>query len=293
MGLYTLGPALRVLAMSSLLYGCAATMQESPTDMPADEFLHDGLDATAWVQTSSEYRSIAYATFRSAERRLDELYSCDSSSTATPRQAVVMDIDETVFDNSPYQAWLIVQSKQRGRTVGYEFSSWQRWMELAEAPGVPGAVEFISYARTCGLSVYFITNRQCSTPVCPEQEWTINNLNKLGVMTEDQQLLLKNEKPQWSSSEKDARRQSLIDAGFELVMLIGDDSNDFVNGVYKADIKERAKIIDLNRDLWGKKYFVLPGPTYGSWKKSETLPAPVTEMLILPSRSLDLGAHKD
>jgi 5'-nucleotidase (lipoprotein e(P4) family) len=281
------GFLLRVVAISIFLSGCTGSTHNTLTDAPADEFRHDGLDAISWVQTSSEYQSIAYTTYRSAERRLNEVYACDSNSTASLKQAVVLDLDETVLDNSPYQAWLIVESKRLGKTVGFKPSTWQAWMKLAEAPKVPGAVEFISYAQTCGLSVYYISNRECSSSVCHEQKWTISNLNKLGVITDDRHVLLKGEKPQWSSSEKDGRRESLINNGFELVMLIGDDSNDFLNGVYKASIEERTKIIEANQSLWGEKYFVLPGPTYGSWKKPETLTAPVIENLILPSRSLN------
>ena len=293
MDLQQFGFLLRVVALSLFLSGCTASTKNMQTDAHANKFLHDGLDATAWVQTSSEYQSIAYTTYRSAERRLDELYDCDSNSTASKKQAVVLDVDETVLDNSPYQAWLIAESKRLGKTVAYKGATWLAWMSLAEAPKVPGAVEFISYAQACGLSVYYITNRECSSSVCQEQEWTIRNLDKLGVMTDDRHVLMKSEKPQWRTSEKDGRRESLINSGFELVMLIGDDSNDFLNGVYKASIEERTKIIKAKQHLWGEKYFVLPGPTYGSWKKPETLTAPVIENLILPSRSLNLGTNNE
>ena len=287
MHLEQIGFFLRVVGLSIFLCGCTGLTNNTRSDTSENEFQHDGFDATAWVQTSSEYQSITYATYRSAQRRLNEVYRCDSNSTASKKQAVVLDIDETVLDNSPYQAWLIVQSKRLGKSVGFEGSTWQAWMKLAEASKVPGAVEFISYAQACGLSVYYITNRECSASVCDEQKWTIANLKKLGVITDDQHLLMKNEKPQWRTSEKDGRRESLIKSGFELVMLIGDDSNDFINGVYKASIAERKKMIKAIQHLWGEKYFVLPGPTYGSWKKPETLTAPLIENLRLPSSSLN------
>jgi predicted secreted acid phosphatase len=83
---------------------------------------HDNLNAVAWVQTSVEYRAITTQTFRAAadhldaalkEKNWDALVPDERGNAATGlKPAVVMDVDETVLDNSPYQARLIRDGKE-------------------------------------------------------------------------------------------------------------------------------------------------------------------------------------
>ena len=93
----------------------AAATQAKPTGT------HDNLNAVAWVQTSVEYRAITTQTFRAAadhldaalkEKHWDALVPDERGNAAIGlKPAVVMDVDETVLDNSPYQARLIRDGK--------------------------------------------------------------------------------------------------------------------------------------------------------------------------------------
>jgi len=278
------------LASTLLTASCTSTSLQKSTepDNEAPTYVSANLDATAWVQTSSEYMSIALGTYAAAAESLDAQFQCRSGKTAPKNSAVVLDIDETVLDNSPYQAWLIIESQKEGEPVGLTPSTWRAWMKLAEARAVPGAVDFVQFAQACGLNVFYITNRQCtSIDRCQEEAWTIRNLENVGLRsTPVTRILMKNEKPEWASSGKQARRRYLLEQGFNIVMLIGDDSNDMMDGVYKESIAHRQHMVTTNSSKWGKAWFVLPGPTYGSWKKPETLSVPVEENLILPSKDL-------
>ncbi|MFX7918423.1 HAD family acid phosphatase, partial [Acinetobacter baumannii] len=83
---------------------------------------HDNLNAVLWMQTAVEYRAIAEQTYRAAAERLDRALkdpawdALVADERDTPARglppAVVLDIDETVLDNSPYQARLVAQDAQ-------------------------------------------------------------------------------------------------------------------------------------------------------------------------------------
>jgi predicted secreted acid phosphatase len=70
-------------------------------------------------------------------------------------------------------------------------------------------------------------------------------------------------------------------------LIISDDFNDFTDGVYRESSADRDRVEHSRQQLWGQKYFILPGPTYGSWTSSATLPAPIVDRLTLPSRDLE------
>src|ERR1044071_4522525 len=72
---------------------------------------HDLLNATLWMQRSVEYRGHTLGAFALARIRLDEALA-DRNWTAAPAEqsgayqdlppAIVVDLDETVLDNSAY-----------------------------------------------------------------------------------------------------------------------------------------------------------------------------------------------
>src|SRR5215203_940023 len=104
----------------ALASGSCAASTSSPATQPraaaANETRpHENLNAVAWMQTSLEYQASAVQAYRLAARQLDEALA-DRSWTAAIEQtgdasklppAVVLDIDETVLDNSPFQARVV------------------------------------------------------------------------------------------------------------------------------------------------------------------------------------------
>src|SRR6187399_2796502 len=72
---------------------------------------HENLHAVLWMQTSAEYQAITRGLYRLAAAALDRAME-DPRWTAIPEQAgrpdlaalapaVILDLDETVLDNSP------------------------------------------------------------------------------------------------------------------------------------------------------------------------------------------------
>jgi 5'-nucleotidase (lipoprotein e(P4) family) len=169
--------------------------------------------------------------------------------------AIIVDVDETVLDNSPYQARLILEGGL------YNEDSWREWVDAAEAEPLAGAVTFLQTAAARGVTVFYVTNRDVSG-----KEATRANLLAAGFPIDRTRevLLLKGENG-WTSG-KTARR-ALIAKDFRIVMLAGDDLNDFFPArtehpdPRKADVEEYA-------DWFGERWIVLPNPTYGSWEAS-------------------------
>ena len=128
--------------------------------------------AILWTQSSAEYRALAYQAFSLARFRLDQVLQNQKKSRTGRRAskplAVVVDVDETVLDNSRYQAELVL------RGVAFSTETWKAWCDRAEAGAVPGAVDFLNYAAHRGVRVFYITNRRE-----PEKAGTIENLSKL------------------------------------------------------------------------------------------------------------------
>ena len=89
--------AVMVIVAMGLLTGCAYTTK----DLNEQSVL-----ATNWVQTSAEFRAISYQTYNLARMNLDNFLASYSGSKPV---AVIADIDETITDNSAYQAWLVGQ----------------------------------------------------------------------------------------------------------------------------------------------------------------------------------------
>lgn len=221
------------------------------------------LDAALWMQTSGEYEALARQTWATASRRLADAVS-DPAWTALLEQgegyerlptAVIVDVDETVLDNSPYAARLIEDHES------YTDASWGRWVNEAKARAIPGAAEFARSASELGVTVFYVTNRAASL-----EDGTRRNLLAMGfpVGGDTDLLLLKDERPGWGSDK--TTRRTFLAQNYRVLLLAGDDLNDFMSGVRGVSRAERARLVELHGDRWGTGWFVFPNPTYGSWE---------------------------
>ncbi len=226
---------------------------------------HEGLQAALWMQTSAEYRILCKIMFNQAKQALDAalgnkdwtacLEQTNNYSQLPP--AVIVDIDETVLDNSPFQGEVVK------RDTGFDPQLWTEWAKLEQCKGIPGALQFVQYAQSRDVTLFFVTNRDHSVEVA-----TRNNLIQLGVKIPESvdTILTKKEKKAWSSSDKSLRR-SEVAATYRILLLIGDDLGDFVSAADYSPT-QRIEVAEKNADKWGKKWFLLPNPFYGSWDGS-------------------------
>jgi acid phosphatase len=254
-----------------------------------------GERATLWIRQSAEFRSVVEGTFRSALDMLRQGLS-RSGWSAEPVQAgdvsglppaVVMDIDDTVLDNSAAQARMLLAGTCPG---GFD-AAWDAWVAERAAPAVPGALDFIRAARELRdpqgrpVRVFFVTNRECgaragSDASCPQEADTLGNLRALGLDSPAlaEELMLKNEQPAWGSEKLPRRAQIARD--YRIVLNIGDDLADFLPDVRGQSLVQREEARCRHRDWWGLRWFVIPNPMYGSWQRA--LGADLEAALAMP-----------
>lgn len=205
--------------------------------------------ALHWFRNSAEYKAIAYQTYADATEELEALVA--SGSLEGVDWAVSLDADETVLDNSLHE-------KER---AGEPFNSkdWIEWCRREEAPAIPGSVAFIKRVKELGGKVAIVSNRSVQV-----QKATEANLRKLGV--DFDVVLLKDKvsdkQPRWDLVEQGKAKKGL--GPQRIVMWFGDNIHDFP-GASQALAGESADAFEL----FGKRYFVFPNPTYGSWVKTD------------------------
>jgi 5'-nucleotidase (lipoprotein e(P4) family) len=217
----------------------------------ADNVYQEG--AILWTQTSGEVRALAYQAFNLARMMLDR--DLQSNRRSRMRRAVVVDADETVLDNSRYQATL-----QKNRQ-NYDSRTWTEWVKRVEAEAVPGAVEFLRYAASRGVRVFYITNRNLV-----ERDATAENLKKLGFPdVSDQTLLVRTDA---KTSSKEPRRKA-VSSKYRIVLLMGDNLNDFAEVFEQSKtIADRLAAVERNKTEFGKRFIVLPNAMYGDWESA-------------------------
>jgi acid phosphatase len=266
------GSIVGVLVLCGLA-GCAAPSRMSPSASAPPVVGRETVNATLWMQRASEYRIAAEQVYGLATERLTttiaapgtaavEQRGADPATLARLPTAIIVDLDETVLDNSFYQA--------RRALAGGEFdeSSWDAWVSEGAAPAVPGAVEFLRAASRAGHKVFYVTNRSCPRGTapgagCPSREATLRNLVALGLPDAGapDALLQRGDRPEWSGSSKVSRRAWVAER-YRIVALAGDDLHDFVD---RADYAQRREEL---APLFGTRWFLLPNAMYGSWERA-------------------------
>ena len=240
--------------LSLLILGVACWLGALAPITPAQQTKaeNDNLEnAILWQQSSGERRALSYQSFALARMLLDRDLQ---NRRLKMRRAIIVDIDETILDNSPYQARLVKEREIYPQ-------GWTAWINRAEAGTVPGALEFLRYAASRRVRVFYVTNRK---PI--EKEGTAKNLRLLGFPeVTDETLLVA---PATGSSSKEPRRQS-ISARYHVVLLMGDDLNDFA-AVFEDSktVDSRIIAVDMNKPKFGTRFIVLPNPMYGNWENS-------------------------
>jgi acid phosphatase len=227
---------------------------------------HVSLDAVLWAQTSAEYYASTEQTYRLARMQLDEALRPENAVWAAELEqvrdyadlppAVVLDVDEGVLDTTSFQARIV---KRHGR---FRLAAWNDWIQEEQGRAVPGALEFAKYARAKGVRIFYVTNREHVVETA-----TRRNLQELGFPVDEDggNILSKNERPDWGS-DKGPRRE-FIAARYRVVLIAGDDLNDFLSGS-RLEPRERVALARRWRSNWGTKWIMLPNPIYGGWERS-------------------------
>jgi 5'-nucleotidase (lipoprotein e(P4) family) len=101
--------------------------------------------STAWYQLAAEQKALYYQAINIAKMRVDQI----AQNAEIKNPAVVLDIDETVLDNSPYQGWCIEKDSSF-----FSKYSWDTWVQKGTAAPLSGALDFTTYAQETELKLF-------------------------------------------------------------------------------------------------------------------------------------------
>ena len=241
--------AVLVLAMAGSACSSSTTMRPAtPTaaaaapSVPAD---------IRWARRSAEHRATYLQTFTLAGQKLAEL------ARGLPPQswAIITDADETILDNSAFEETRAVNH------TPYSEEAWGEFVRSQVSTALPGAVDFLNNVHALGGRVVVVTNR------APDQcDVTRSNMQKVGLVFD--LVLCHPAAP--APGDKNARFRAVEEGtadsrlpAMRVLMWLGDNIEDFPN------LKQTIRTMpDSAFAHFGRDYFVLPNPMYGSWEKN-------------------------
>ncbi|MFZ1686307.1 MAG: 5'-nucleotidase, lipoprotein e(P4) family [Flavobacteriales bacterium] len=245
---YLVATALVVVACTSTRHAPeAVSTATAPESVPYVPFAlsQQNADAAIYQNSSAEIFRLFQQCYELAQLRLD-------ANLAKPHvlpAAVIVDIDETVLDNSPYQ----ITNVAKGRT--FSQTDWAEWTARAGAKALPGSIDFLRYAKSRDCTIFYISNRSMV-----EKESTIKNLAGLGFPDADERHVLCSDK----SSDKTERRAQ-VKAGYYIALLCGDQLRDFDESFKDRTADYGRPHVEAMRDTLRNYFIMLPNAMYGTW----------------------------
>lgn len=231
---------------AALLTACAAPKKlEAPQQ--AGLVNQGKLFASAYMQRAAEYHALCLQAYNIARQRVDEILQASSNSKP---KAIITDIDETVLDNSADEVHRDLQGKP------FDPAEWNKWTAMAAADTVPGALQFLKYAASKNIEIYYISNRDEN-----DRTGTLQNLLRFNFPNADNAHLLLRQ----NTSGKEPRRQQVM-TEHDVVLLLGDNLSDFSSLFDKKLYTERLQVTQQQAGEFGNRFIVLPNPIYGDWE---------------------------
>lgn len=243
---------LLLAAALSFSFATAAPLTTYAAEAPAytQENLNDEMVmAVAWFQNSAEYRELCYQAYNAA---LDQVVKAVSRHKATDKPlAIVLDADETVLDNSAFEAGLI------GTNNAYSSQTWKEWCNDAKALAMPGAAEYLQAVDRLGVDIFYASNRSLKD----HGEGSARNMKAIGFPQVDaKHMIFKTD-----SSNKQARFDAVM-KDYDVIVFMGDNAGDLPIGTYHKSQAERNALVDQHKEDFGRRFIALPNPTYGDWE---------------------------
>lgn len=203
-------------------------------------------NAILYHQRASEYAALALQSYTLARKSLDAYLSSPQRGL---KPAVVVDVDETLLSNAPYEAKLLINNQSY--PMGFE-----EWIHAAVATPVPGALEFLSYAHEAGVKVFYVTNRKTA-----QKEATKRNLSRYSFPDVSDETVL----TRTDTNSKEPRRKA-IRQNYDIVLLIGDNLIDLSQQFEMKESDLRLAQVQKSKDRFGTDWIVVPNAIYGEWE---------------------------
>ncbi|WP_296622482.1 5'-nucleotidase, lipoprotein e(P4) family [Marivirga sp.] len=239
-----------IVIISILILSACQQFPQRKT-LSAEEILSMQLgNATLWFQQSAEMEASYLQAYDKGKMLLK--IKMDTLSKSELKPAVILDLDETVLDNSPYEARLFLKGKNYGS------ESWEKWCKQAKAEALPGAIDFLNFADSLGLEIYYVSNRKIGV-----FEPTLKNLKTLKLpQAEKEHLLLRTTK-----SDKTERRE-MVKAGHNILLYVGDNLTDYDQKFAERDSTLGKDLITKHQKELLHNFIMLPNPMYGEWESA-------------------------
>jgi 5'-nucleotidase (lipoprotein e(P4) family) len=245
----------------ALIVSAAAPAGVRAQDAPPNDLLN----AVLWMQRAVEYKAASLGAFALARIRLDQALA-DPTWTGAPKEqtgayqslppAIIVDVDETIVDNSKYQAWMTMKG------TSFDPKTWTAFVNAVTSEAIPGALEFLQYAESKGVKIFYVSNRTKE-----EEEGTRKNLLKLGFPIDSSVdvMLMARKQPDWGSAK--GTRRAFIAKNYRVLLNLGDNFGDFVDE-YRGSEADRLKVYEEHKARWGREWIMLSNPAYGSFESA-------------------------
>lgn len=239
----------KALAISMTLAGVAPAFAQETAASDTD-IENNLMMAMAWKQTAAEFRALYHQGFNLARMRV-ELALAQRQDDSLPL-AIISDVDETLLLSNNYWGYLISQGQDF-----FDDASWDRWVAENRGVASPGALEFLEFCVANGVEIFYVTNRDQGEPTV---QLAIANLNAAGFPSVDNAHL----RVLRETSNKEQVQQQIRE-DYEVVVLLGDNLNDFARRYYSTDVEQRLGLMEEDRERYGRDYILFPNPTDGHW----------------------------
>lgn len=233
---------------------------------------HNNIDAMLWLDASAERDALYLQAFELAKLRVESALN----GAADPEKfCVFTDCDETIIDNSAYNAWLIESG------CNYHDDTWNRYCKRKISGAKPGAVEFAQFLSDRGVRLFYVTSRLEEI-----RSSTAENLGALGFpVTQADGNSSPDSAADWSLFLKgavidgEARKDKFWQYewiqgthGVKPILWLGDNLGDF-EFRYKVksggdQVSRRQSALGVDKSRWGQDWIVMPNPTYGDWLRT-------------------------
>jgi len=253
-----------LLASGATATACAA--QSGNQVARGDEDLNNSLLwATAWKQTGAEYFALCHQAYNLARLRVDLALAKREPGDAP--LAVITDLDNTAMHARSYWGYLINQGLDF-----FDDAIWDEWLPKNQITAAPGAKDFFDYCAAENVEVFYVTNRDQGERT---YAYAMQQLEFLEFpYADDEHLYVFRE-----TSDKSPAREE-VKSKFDVVVMLGDNLNDYQRDYYVTGVEERLRLMERDRDHFGREFILLPNPTDGHWVRAifgDSEPRPTDE----------------
>lgn len=235
------------------LVACTPAPKSPNSEITAQDVGNHLLYAVAWKQTAAEFEALYFQGFNLARMHLEQALA-NPPLSGRPL-AVISDIDDTLLLARDYWGHLV----ESGQDF-FDDASWDRWVAAQQATPSPGALEFLRFCAEQGIEVFYVTNRDQGEATF---DLALSSLQALGFPYADAAHLTVLR----DSSNKETVQNSIRE-NFEVVVMLGDNLNDFSRKFYVTGVSERLALMQEEQARFGADYILFPNPTDGHWLRA-------------------------